>query len=182
MSNIQHPLQAFAYCPHCGSAHFKEDGPRSKHCTECGFNFYLNPAAAVAALITNSNGELLLTKRAFEPKKGTLDLPGGFAEPGETMEEALKREIYEELGTDIINIDYFTSQPNRYPFGGLTVHTLDCFFTAQLPTDSKPKANDDVAAYTWIAAEKIDLQQIGLTSIREAVSKWIKQTTPPEAE
>ena len=182
MSNIQHPLQAFAYCPHCGSAHFKEDGPRSKHCTECGFNFYLNPAAAVAALITNSNGKLLLTKRAFEPKKGTLDLPGGFAEPGETMEEALKREIYEELGTDIINIGYFTSQPNRYPFGGLTVHTLDCFFTAQLPTDSKPKANDDVAAYTWIAAEKIDLQQIGLTSIREAVSKWIKQTTPPEAE
>lgn len=172
-----HPLHSFAFCPHCGSAVFNEDGPRSKKCAKCGFNFYLNPAASVAALITNSKGELLLTRRAFEPQKGTLDLPGGFAELDETLEDALRREIKEELNTDIENIHYFASLPNRYPFGGLTVHTLDCFFTAKLPENSQLKADDDVDSYTWVSAKDIDLQQIGLTSIRTAVALWIKQTT-----
>lgn len=172
-----HPLHSFAFCPHCGASVFNEDGPRSKKCANCGFNFYLNSAAAVAALITNSRGELLLTRRAFEPQKGTLDLPGGFAELDETLEEALKREIREELNTEIVNINYFTSQPNRYPFGGLTVHTLDCFFTAQVPENSNLEANDDVDSYEWFSAQNIELEQIGLPSIRKAVAEWIRRTT-----
>lgn len=172
----EHPLKAFAFCPHCGSPLFKDDGPRSKKCGNCGFNFYLNPAAAVAALITNHKGELLLTRRAFEPQKGTLDLPGGFAELDETLEDALKREIKEELNADIENIHYFTSQPNRYPFGGLTVHTLDSFFTASLPNNSQLCADDDVDSFVWVAANNINLQKIGLPSIRKAVALWITKT------
>ncbi|MCQ2191784.1 MAG: NUDIX domain-containing protein [Paludibacteraceae bacterium] len=173
--NFQHPLHYFGYCPHCGSPLFSEDGPRSKRCGNCGFTFYLNPAAAAAALITNGKGQLLLTRRAFEPKKGTLDLPGGFAELDETLEEAIRREIREELNAELVNLQFFCSAPNRYPFSGLIVHTLDCFFTAQLADGTTLVSGDDVDSYVWLAPEEIDVEQIGLDSIRNTVAKWKAQ-------
>ena len=51
----------------------------------------MNPSAANVAIIKNSEGEILVTLRKQEPAKGTLDLPGGFTEIGETSEEGVKR-------------------------------------------------------------------------------------------
>lgn len=171
-----HPLQYFAFCPHCGSPLFKEDGPRSKRCENCGFTFYLNPAAATAALITDKEGRLLLTRRAFEPMKGTLDLPGGFAELDETIEDALRREVKEELGVEIEHLTFIGSRPNRYPFSGFTIHTLDHFFSAQIAETSAPiSVHDDVDNYVWLHPEEIDTNQIGLDSIREIVAKWVSE-------
>ncbi len=73
-------------------------GAKLWHCESCDFEFYLNVAAAVAALITDEEGRLLVVVRAEEPRKGMWDLPGGFADPGESAEEALGRELAEELG------------------------------------------------------------------------------------
>ena len=56
----------------------------------------MNPSAANVAIIKNSEGEILVTLRKQEPAKGTLDLPGGFTEIGETSEEGVKREVMEE--------------------------------------------------------------------------------------
>ena len=70
-----HPLAKFAYCPRCGSADFMVNGPRSKRCGHCGFVYYLNASAATAAFIVNRRNEVLVSRRAFEPAKGTLDLP-----------------------------------------------------------------------------------------------------------
>lgn len=168
-----HPLDFFGYCPHCGAKGFRADGPRSKHCGACGFTYYFNPAASVAAIITNEKGELLLTRRAFDPMKGTLDLPGGFAELDETLEDALRREIGEELGIEIENIAYFSSCPNKYPFSGFTVHTLDTFFTATVRKGNKRiEPRDDVADFVWVAKEEIVAEEIGLESIRKTVLSW----------
>ena len=75
---MKHPLDLFQYCPECGSSHFEINNEKSKKCTNCGFVYYFNPSAATVALIQNDQNELLVCRRAKEPAKGTLDLPGGF--------------------------------------------------------------------------------------------------------
>ena len=83
------PIQAFHFCPRCGSAHFRVSGERSLSCGDCHLQYYVNSAAAVACLIFNNEGKLLVTRRAVDPDKGKLDLPGGFIDPNETAEEAV---------------------------------------------------------------------------------------------
>lgn len=93
----------YNFCPHCGKKYGKEIKDAflrkkdSLTCSRCRFVFYNNPKPTTNALITNSRG-LLLVKRAVEPFAGYWDMPGGFIEYGEKPEEALFRELREELG------------------------------------------------------------------------------------
>ena len=73
---MKHPFHQFAYCPKCGSNEFVVHNGKSKHCNQCGFTYYFNPSAATVAVIVNEKNELLVCRRAKEPAKGTLDLPG----------------------------------------------------------------------------------------------------------
>ena len=88
---MKHPLAQFLYCPECGSPHFEVNNEKSKKCTDCGFVYYFNPSSATVALILNEKKELLVCRRAKEPAKGTLDLPGGFIDMNETGEEGVNR-------------------------------------------------------------------------------------------
>ena len=88
---MKHPLDKFRYCPVCGSERFEVNNVKSKKCQACGFTYYMNPSAATVAVITKESGRgeglLLVVRRGKEPAKGTLDLPGGFSDMGETSEE-----------------------------------------------------------------------------------------------
>ena len=95
-----HPLHIFKYCPCCGAPAFAENDERSKRCTQCGFVFYHNASAATVAVILNAKGQLLVARRAMEPARGTLDLPGGFVDPGESIDEGCRREVREEIGLE----------------------------------------------------------------------------------
>ena len=75
---MEHPFSQFKYCPKCGSVHFEINNEKSKRCADCEFVYYFNPSAATVALIMNERNELLVCRRAKDPAKGTLDLPGGF--------------------------------------------------------------------------------------------------------
>ena len=86
-------IDKFKYCPVCGSSHFAASSTKSKKCNNCGFEYFMNPSAAVVAFITNDKGELLVERRKMEPAKGTLDLPGGFSDILETAEESIVREV-----------------------------------------------------------------------------------------
>ena len=114
---MSHPLHQFTYCPKCGARTFVERNEKAKQCTTCGFVYYFNPSSAVACFIRNSKGELLLVRRAKEPAKGTLDLPGGFVDIYESAEDAAHREVKEETGLDVTNITYFGNQAWPYPSG-----------------------------------------------------------------
>ena len=109
---MEHPLQKFTFCPVCGSKHFVVNNFKSKRCQDCGFTYYANPCSATAAFIINDNDEMLVVRRAKEPAKGTLDLPGGFVDMYETVEEGMRREIKEETGLDVQDIRYLFSSPN----------------------------------------------------------------------
>ena len=89
-------IDIFKYCPCCGSSRYITNSFKSKKCEDCGFEQFLNPSAAYVALIRDAEGRLLVTRRLYEPAKGTLDLPGGFADMGETAEEGVAREVKEE--------------------------------------------------------------------------------------
>ena len=171
-----HPLEIFRYCPKCGSNDFKIHNALSRHCANCGFTYYQNPRASTAAFILNEKGELLVARRGKEPAKGTLDLPGGFVDMGETVEEGMVREIKEETGLDITNIQYLFSSPNVYVYSGMGVHTLDMDYLARVHGDSVAvKAADDAAEALWIPIAQVNPAEFGLTSIRNAVIRFLKE-------
>jgi len=100
------------FCAECGSDEIEKkkiDGRERSICQNCGRVFYRNPIPSVVG-ISIINEEILLVKRGIEPDIGTWCLPGGFMELGETTEEAVIRELYEEIGLkvkpgEIITID-----------------------------------------------------------------------------
>ena len=171
---MEHPLEKFRFCPVCGSSRFVENNFKSKRCGECGFVYYANPCSATAAFIVNDRHELLVVRRAKEPAKGTLDLPGGFCDMGETVEEGMRREIKEETGLEVTDIRYLFSSPNVYMYSGMGVHTLDMDFLVPVhgPLPAV-KADDDAAEALWIPVSEVNPADFGLTSIRNAVVRFL---------
>ncbi len=173
---MTHPTKAFRFCPRCGSPDFFPAGDRSFICSCCHLNYYINSAAAVAALIFNEDGKLLLTRRAVEPDIGKLDLPGGFIDPGETAEEALRRELREELGLEVKSLRYLTSRPNEYLFSGISVFTTDFAFLAVPARTGEIKAADDISGFEWLNPVEVDPGDIPAASIRY----FVKEIAPIE--
>ena len=175
VSADQHPLRLFAYCPVCGSRHFEFNSDKSKKCRDCGFEYFLNPSAANVAFILNGSGQLLVATRNGEPAKGTLDLPGGFADIGETAEEGVVREVKEETGLTVTALRYLFSRPNTYLYSGFEVKTLDSFYLCEVEDADSASAHDDAAALQWIALDEIQPEQFGLTSVREGVIRFLQE-------
>ncbi len=160
----------------CGSEHFEVNNFKSKKCRDCGFTYYANPCSATAAFIVNDRDEMLVVRRAKEPAKGTLDLPGGFVDMGETVEEGMVREIKEETGLDVDHIQYLFSSPNVYVYSGMGVHTLDMDFLVRVHSDSLAvSAADDAAEAFWLPINEVNPADFGLTSIRNAVIRFLSE-------
>lgn len=166
-----HPLSSFAYCPKCGSSSFHINNEKSKRCEHCGFTYYFNSSAATVALILNQEGELLVCRRAKEPKKGTLDLPGGFIDMNETAEEGVAREVLEETGLVVKKSTYLFSLPNTYLYSDFLVHTLDLFFLCKVDDTSFLQAKDDVSDSFFISIDTLNPSDFGLDSIRKGINQ-----------
>lgn len=176
MHNIkpeEHPLHLFRYCPKCGSPQFEINNDKSKRCEACGFVYYFNSCSATVAFILNDKEELLVCRRAKNPAKGTLDLPGGFIDMYETAEEGMAREVKEETGMDVTGMQYLFSLPNLYEYSGFMVHTLDQFFICNIQGSEGLTANDDVAEAFFLPLDQINPDEFGLLSVREGVIRFL---------
>lgn len=172
---MSHPLHDFRFCPRCGSADFVENDERSKRCKACGFTYYHNASAATVAVVLNKRGELLVTRRAFEPARGTLDLPGGFVDPCESLEQGCRREVAEETGAQVTSCRYLFSLCNTYRYSGFDVHTADAFFLCELSDETAVSAADDAAELQWMPLGDVRPGDFGLVSVREGVRMLVER-------
>lgn len=170
---MTHPFHDFLFCPKCGSSRFRENNEKSKKCSDCGFTYYFNSSTAVVAVIENNKEEVLVARRAKDPAKGTLDLPGGFVDTFETAEEAMEREVMEETGLSIFSSRYLFSIPNIYLYSGFEVHTVDIFFRCKVDDFNHLTAQDDVSELLFISYDLINPSDFGLVSIRKGVEKLL---------
>lgn len=128
----------------------------------------------MAALITDDNGRLMLVTRGVEPNYGKLDLPGGFIDPGESAENAVRRELAEELGLKVKSLKYIESAPNEYIFSEFTVFTLDLAFNIIAETTNGLKPMDDILDYKFYAEDEIIYDDIPAPSIKQFVKNFFK--------
>ncbi len=131
------------YCPKCSAAALRVVGAKLLRCEACEFELYMNPAAAVAGVIVDEQGRMMVLVRAREPGKGKWDLPGGFVDPGETAEQALCREVREEVGLEVTALRYLGSWSNIYEFMGVRYRTVDMGFVCEAAEVERARALDD---------------------------------------
>jgi len=101
------------FCGRCGSRTFRRQQERAKECPDCGTLFFPKISPAIIVLIQRQDEALLARSPGFPT--GLYGLIAGFVEPGESVEEAVVREVMEEVGISIRDIKYFGSQPWPYP-------------------------------------------------------------------
>lgn len=101
------------FCGVCGTKYTKMNSDKSKKCNNCGHLQFPQTSLAVITAIIKGD-EILLAHNAKFPE-GLYSLVAGFVEIGETLEAAVSREIMEEVGIKVNNIQYFGSQPWPFP-------------------------------------------------------------------
>lgn len=163
------------FCPKCNKERFERLRGNEFRCQNCLFTYFHNVAAAVALIIRCEN-QILFTRRALDPAKGLLDLPGGFVDAGETLEQALERELYEELKLDISSPEYLFSFPNQYLYKDVNYDTCDTFFGLkynQLPELTEEQK--EISEVCWVDLEEFELGQIAFESTRKALTRYLAE-------
>ena len=163
----------FQFCPSCGKSRVEEFKRNGMRCKDCGFLYFHNCASAAAAIIETKKG-IVVTVRAEEPKSGFYDLPGGFVNYGESIEQALIREVREELNLEINDLRYFGSFPNIYYFHGITYFTTDAMFLAKAPSLARLRINKEVSEIFFAKPGEIDLDKIAFESIKNGVRRYLE--------
>lgn len=158
-------MKTFNYCPSCQSKDISFYDDKKFKCKVCSFTFFQNVATAVAAILEYDK-KIILIKRSREPGKGKLDLPGGFVDPKENAEEAVKREINEELKININKLKYSGSFPNIYEYKDVLYHTCDLFFYSKI--DALPIDFDrtEIEELILVAPSEIPLDKIAFESTK----------------
>ncbi|SEW45415.1 NUDIX domain-containing protein [Chryseobacterium wanjuense] len=169
-------MKILKYCPSCGKETLHWDGEKKWSCPECNFTLYNNVAGAVAVVIRYQD-EIYLTRRNRDPKKGKLDLAGGFVDPKESAEETCKRELFEELqlGVDISNLKYLTSLPNVYQYKEIDYNTIDLFY--EYHVSEKFEVNlelSEISEAVWIPLKELDLEDIAFDSQKNFFEGYLK--------
>jgi len=163
----------YSYCPYCATSleWMERFNQRRPACPACGFVHFLDPKVAVIGFVTYAD-RLLLIRRAVQPAKGKWALPGGYMDAGEMPEDALRRELCEEVGLDI-RIERLL---NIYPMAGPGVQARGIVMAyAAVPVgdggEQALESNDDVNAAAWFAPKELP-QELAFESTRALLAAW----------
>ncbi len=151
------------FCGRCGEQTINKKDARAKECPKCGFTMFPRISPAVIVLVEQEDMVLLARANRFQ---GDLhSVLAGFVEPGETLEEAVHREIKEEVGIDVKDIRYFQSQPWPFP------DSLMIAFTASYAGGEIKADGEEIAAAGWFKAESLP-EIPGNISIARRLIDW----------
>ncbi len=151
------------HCGRCGAATALHRGERALACTACGQVLF--PQVAPAVIVAVISAKRLLLARAGRYAGRMFSVLAGYVEPGETLEECLRREVREEVGIEIGDIRYFGSQP--WPFSG----SLMVAFTAKHTGGTLAVDHKEIVEAGWFTAA--DLPRIpGKISIARQLIDW----------
>lgn len=157
----------FIRCPRCAGP-LDRSVDNGARCPACGFRIFFGPCVAVGAMALDGAGRLLLIRRARDPGRGKLGVPGGFIDAGETVEGALVREIREETGLECDRFEYLCSHPNLYRYGEMVYPVVDIFFLAWLGSIDRAQPNAEVAEFVVIPPGDVDPAEYAFDSMRAA--------------
>lgn len=157
------------YCPYCGVKVIlkKEGDTLREYCTDCTLFFYNNPLPVVSAIVLKDR-KVLLVKRKNAPYRGKWCLPSGFAEVGESIEEACLRELNEETGIDgaITSLVDVNWTKNKF-YGDLIFHSFEVELMGGVLN-----AGDDAADAKYFPI--LDTPKLAFKSNIKAVEVFIK--------
>ncbi len=121
---------------------------------------------------------MLLVRRAKNPGAGMWGLPGGFVDRGESIAQALAREIYEETRLRVADSQLLMTGPNDYVYRGVSIDVVDLFFTCRVKrTDVIHLADGELTEYRWCVPTAGDIRKMAFPSNRKAVRAWLKTRT-----
>lgn len=162
------------FCGACGAPTAPRDAGHVRGCTDpaCGAVHFPRTDPAVIMLVTYGDRCLLGQQKSWaEPVYSTL---AGFVEPGESLEEAVAREVMEEVGVSLTNVVYHSSQPWPFPL------SIMLGFTAEAAADRLVIDNVEIADAKWLTrAELRDPESLGfrlprkLSIARHLVDDWL---------
>ena len=155
------------FCGVCG-APMRMDTDISKKCTQCGKEIW--PQLATAVIVLIHKGDEVLLVRAKNFRTDFYGLVAGFVETGETLEEAVAREAFEETGVRITNIRYFASQPWPYPCG------LMVGFNADYVSGDIHLQRSEIAKGGWFRKDNLPTIPEKLSIARMLLDAWMEET------
>ncbi|MCA9063162.1 MAG: NUDIX domain-containing protein [Planctomycetaceae bacterium] len=126
--------------------------------------------------MTDKQGQVLLLLRARDPGKGKFGIPGGFVDAGETPEDALKREIMEEVGLKVTRFSYLCSFPNQYAYKGVVLPVADLFYQVSVRSFSGMKPQEgEIDGWVFCHPGRKELNNLAFESNRKALQFYLRQ-------
>ena len=164
--------ELYKFCPQCGGRLqqkiLQPKEPPRLVCSDCGFVFYLDPKLAGIAIIPWEDG-LVLARRAIDPGYGLWVAPGGFVDVGERVEEAVVREVREEV---FLNVR-INRLLNVYSYSGRT--TVIVAYVADV-ISGQPGGGDETLEARIFRPDEIPWEEIAFASTRDALRDYLRLT------
>jgi NAD+ diphosphatase len=154
------------FCGRCGTATEISNRERAARCPGCGLSAYPRLAPAIIVVVERDATILLGQGRGFQ---GTYSALAGFAEPGETLEEAVRREVREEVGVEIGLVRYFGSQPWPFP------HSLMIGFFATWLSGEIQVDGEEIVDARWFIADNLPSIPPPLSIARQLIDDWVSR-------
>ncbi|MDD3135113.1 MAG: NAD(+) diphosphatase [Methanoregula sp.] len=152
------------YCGRCGARTRQIRTERAAFCTDCNLITYPRTSPAIIVLVRDGAKILLARSPHFPP--GMHSLVAGFVEPGETLEEAVHREVKEEVGITIKNLRYVASEPWPFP------NSLMCGFVADHDSGEITIDNDEITSAGWFDRDHLPVLPSQMSLSRALIDAW----------
>lgn len=159
------------FCGRCGIPTEPVAGERARRCTTCGLLAFPRLAPAVITLIERDGEALLARGRTFPVPM--YSCVAGFVEPGETLEEAVRREVREEVGVALAEVRYIASQPWPFP------HSLMIGFEATWASGDIVVDPSEIVDAQWFRPDDLPMIPPGMSIARTLIDRWLNRSGRP---